>query len=112
MVNSRAKWCDYERKIAIEMRELWFTDCLTSRAESKSLDDCWVDLVETGDYNFQLKCYTNFSVRKCIEVLKTMTERLVGRRQAKNTNIILVKIKSKGEVVVMSKKDFYKLITK
>ena len=45
--NNRKRGCDFERKIAQELRELGYDGVKTTRAESKSLDDKKVDLVDT-----------------------------------------------------------------
>lgn len=50
----RNKGHRYETKIAQELRKLGFTDVVTSRSESKSMDDKKVDLV---DRSGKLPCY-------------------------------------------------------
>ena len=50
----RNKGHRYETKIAQELRNLGFTDVVTSRSESKSMDDKKVDLV---DRSGKLPCY-------------------------------------------------------
>ena len=50
----RNKGQRYETKIAQELRNLGFTDVVTSRSESKSMDDKKVDLV---DRSGKLPCY-------------------------------------------------------
>ena len=52
--NSRRRGAQYEQLIAKELRELGFEGVVTSRAESKSMDDNKIDLV---DKNNQLPCY-------------------------------------------------------
>lgn len=46
---NRARGNDYERKIARELRELGFPGVVTSRAESKSMDDKKIDLIDKDD---------------------------------------------------------------
>lgn len=53
-VYCRNKGHRYETKIAQELRNLGFTDVVTSRSESKSMDDKKVDLV---DRSGKLPCY-------------------------------------------------------
>ncbi len=53
-MNSRNKGNSFERKIMNELLELGY-DCLTSRNESKRLDDAGVDLVDNTPFYFQLK---------------------------------------------------------
>ena len=43
---SRNKGHAYEQKIAKELRELGFSEVVTSRSESKSMDDNKVDLID------------------------------------------------------------------
>ena len=45
----------YERQAMNLMRGIGFTECKTSRSESKSRDDAGVDLVGTGCLNVQAK---------------------------------------------------------
>ena len=54
MTNGRNKGHGFERKIMSELKELGY-DCLTSRNESKRLDDAGVDLVDSTPFYFQLK---------------------------------------------------------
>jgi len=103
MINSRTKGNTYERKLAQEYRELWFTECVTARAESKILDDSWVDLAFTDPFQVQSKCYTNFWSTQIIETLKKMPNN-------SKYNVVHVKIKNKGELVAMSKTDYYELL--
>lgn len=106
MVNSRKKGNDYERKLAKEFRELWYEKCCTSRAESKIMDDAWVDLMFTDQRYVQAKCYKKFSWAKIIQTLKQMPN------HKWKINTVFLKITNKGEMVCMSKKDFYRLIKK
>ena len=59
---NRTRGHDYERLIANELRELGFPGIVTSRLESKKMDDSKVDLVDTeGKLYFypQLKATIN-----------------------------------------------------
>lgn len=56
--NNRNRGHNYERLIAEELRELGFPGVVTSRSESKSMDDKKVDLIDTENklfFNPQLK---------------------------------------------------------
>lgn len=106
MVNSRNKWNAYERKLMNEYQDLWFEDCLTSRNESKRLDDSWVDLAYTDPFNIQAKAYKNFSWWQIIKTLKNMPK-------DSNFNILHLKIDKvweRGEVVAIDKKDWYEIL--
>lgn len=57
--NNRTRGHNYERLIANELRDLGFHGVVTTRLESKSLDDKKIDLVDTEGKLFfypQLKC--------------------------------------------------------
>ena len=102
MKNSRNKGSSYERKLAKEFRSFGFTDCKTSRYASKMLDDMKVDLTNTGFFNVQAKAVERLSP-SYHEILKSMPK-------DSNYNIIFHKRNNKGEVVVMSKEDFYEIL--
>ncbi|MBO7211824.1 MAG: hypothetical protein J6V44_12570 [Methanobrevibacter sp.] len=56
---SKKKGNRYELKIAHELQELGFTGIVTSRSESKKMDDNKVDLIDTEGklpISIQLKC--------------------------------------------------------
>lgn len=44
---NKARGSEYERKIAKELRELGFTGVVTSRSESKAMDNNKVDIIDT-----------------------------------------------------------------
>lgn len=59
---NRARGNAYEVQIAKELRDLGFTGVVTSRSESKSIDDRKVDLVDVENklfFNPQLKATIN-----------------------------------------------------
>lgn len=101
-LNSRSKGNAYEIRIASEMRTLGFDNCITSRAESKSMDDKGVDLMYTGPFYFQLKCtekYPNFH-----DLLFNKMPSVF------HIPVVMNKKNRKGEIVCMKKEDFYVLI--
>lgn len=99
--NGRNKGNSYERKLAKEWRELGF-ETKTSRYESKMLDDMKVDLTNTGFFNVQAKAVERLSP-SYHEILDSMPK-------DNNYNVIFHKRNRKGEVVVMTKDDFYELV--
>ena len=99
--NSRAVGCAYERQIRLELIDLGWADCQTSRFASKMTDDMLVDFVNTKPFNIQAKRWSHAPAYQ--EVLKAMP-------QDSNYNVVIHKKPNKGEVVVMSKEDFYELI--
>ena len=100
-INSRSKGTSYERKLAKEWREFGF-NTKTSRYESKMLDDMKVDLTNTGIFNIQAKAVERLSP-SYHDILDSMPK-------DNNYNCIFHKRNRKGEVVVMTKEDFYDIV--
>lgn len=98
---SRAKGHQYERKLMSELKALGWENCMTSRYESKRLDDAMVDFVHTDPFNIQAKAW---------ERAPSYHDVLDGMPKDSNINIIVHKRNRNGEVVVMTKDDFYRLI--
>ena len=101
MPHSKNKGSAYERKLAKEMRSFGYVNCKTSRFESKMLDDAGVDLTNTGMFNIQAKAVERLSP-SYHEILSSMPK-------DNNYNLIYHKRNRKGEVVVMSKEDWYEI---
>tara|TARA_Y100000593_G_C4142276_1_gene252879 strand:- start:196 stop:534 length:339 start_codon:yes stop_codon:yes gene_type:complete len=99
---NRNKGNNYERELAKEFRELGFSNCVTSRSESKRRDDAGVDLCYTGCLNVQAKAWK--SAPSYHKILKEMPD------EAGQHNVIFHKRPRQGDVVVMRKEDFYELI--
>jgi hypothetical protein len=101
--SARNKGHSYERKIVKEFMKLGWKDCVTSRSESKRTDDAGVDLMYTEPYNVQCKAQEKMT-ENYFDLLDSMPD--------KGINVIFHKRNYKGEVAVLSKEDFYKLIKK
>ena len=110
----RNKGHRYETKIAQELRNLGFTDVVTSRSESKSMDDKKVDLV---DRSGKLPCYKQLKntvntpqyhaiKKEC--PLKDKPFIVIWNKQVKKEKVF----GSAGEVVIMDKDFFYELLSK
>lgn len=99
--NSRAVGHTYERALRLELIELGWDKCQTSRYASRETDNANVDFVETPPFQIQAKRWK--SAPSYHEILASMP-------QNENYNIIIHKRPNKGEVVVMSKSDFYEII--
>lgn len=104
----------YERQIAKELRELGFKCVVTSRSESKSTDDDKIDLIDKcGELPFniqiQLKKTTStpsyFKIRKQSSVDNESFVIIWNKQKKATTNMV-----SDGEVVMIDKNLFYKLI--
>lgn len=99
--SARQKGHAYERKIKNEFIEIGFSDCETSRYESKKVDDSKVDLCNTGPFNVQCKA---------VETLGSAHKTLKEMPTDENINLVFHKRNRKGEVVSMMKEDFYKIL--
>jgi hypothetical protein len=99
--NSRAVGHAYERLIRLELIDLGWDSCMTSRYASRETDDANVDFVNTKPFNIQAKRWSHAPAYQ--EVLKSMP-------QDTNYNVVIHKKPNKGEVVVMDKSTFYELI--
>jgi len=99
--NSRSVGHTYERIIRREMIELGWDKCVTSRYGSKEMDDQLVDLLHTPPFNLQIKRWK--SAPSYHDILNAMPK-------DSNYNVIIHKRPNRGEVVVMSKSDFYEII--
>ena len=99
-MNARNKGHAYERKIAKELKD-FYPDCVTSRYGNRMMDDMGVDLINTDPFNVQCKA---------VERLGTYHDILKSMPEDNNYNLIFHKRNNRGEVVVMSKDDFYELL--
>lgn len=98
---NRDKGHRYERQLAQEFRDLGFTSTITSRYGSRLRDDECVDLLYTQPFSIQAKCYA--TAPSYIKWLKEMPK-------DGNYNVVIHKKPNVGEVVVMSKEDFYEIV--
>ena len=109
---NRNRGHNYETKVAKEIRELGYDGIVTSRSESKQMDNNKVDLIDT---NGKLPC--NIQLKKTIQTpnyFKIRSESTVdpesfcliwAKQEPKEKNICTV-----GEAVIMDKQFFYKLL--
>ena len=100
-INARKKGHAFELAIAKQMREMGFSDCCSSRLESKSLDDAGVDLCHTKPFNIQAKA-----------VEKTINHHAILERMPNdpNYNLVVQKKNRQGVVVSMRWDDFIELL--
>jgi hypothetical protein len=109
---NRTRGHDFERTIVSELKDIGYTGCVTSRSESKSMDDKKIDIIDTEN---KLPCY--------IQAKATMnTPDYFGIEKAcplkdKPFVVFWNKIKattstfrSEGQIVMIPKTFFYDLI--
>lgn len=99
-MKSRTKGHGFERNIAAKLREIW-PHCMTSRAGNPQADQMGVDLINTGQFNFQLKA---------MERSPTYHSILDQMPKDGNYNVILHKRNRKGIIAVMDFDDFIEII--
>lgn len=101
-----------ELEIAKELRELGFDKIVSTRFESKRMDDAGVDLIQLPHPNVPLPCYVQ--VKKTIntpseELLKVELEKplvIVHQKQVKKGS----RFYTDDQYVMMKKDFFYKLL--
>ena len=98
-INSRAKGHTFETTIAQELRDMGY-DCVTSRSESRRLDDAGVDLVDDTPFYFQLKR---------VEKLRPV-DMILDAMPDKKVRVVLSKRSRKDAVISMRWDDFKKLM--
>lgn len=99
-INARAKGHTYERDVARKFREAGFPDCVTSRLESKRMDDLGVDLCYTAPWLVQCKA---------VEKLGPVHD-LLQRMPSGGMPVIFHKRSRKGTVVSMREEDFWRVV--
>mgnify|MGYP007022376650 CR=1 FL=1 len=110
--NSISRGNAYERRIAQELRDLGFTGVVTSRSESKRMDNAKVDLIDT---EHKLKCLLQLKLTQATPNYFKIREECPIKdapfciiwNKTKPTDSTY---RSEGEVVILDKDFFYKLI--
>jgi hypothetical protein len=100
-VNGRIKGHAYERATVAQFKTLGFPDAVTSRYESKSMDDQKVDLCNT--YPFHVQC-------KAVEKLPKSYHAILDEMPDHGVNILLHKKNRQGTVVALKESDFYRIV--
>lgn len=111
---NRARGNAYEVQIAKELRDLGFSGVVTSRSESKAMDDRKVDLVDTDNllcFYPQLKATINTPDYFGISESCPLKDKpfVIFWKKIKPTESTF---RATGEVVMVPKDFFYKLIKK
>ena len=110
--NNRRRGNSYEVKIAKEIRELGFTGVVTSRSESKAMDDKKVDFIDTEN---KLPVY--LQAKKTIQTPNYL--KIQSECPLKDKPFVIIwnsqkatesTFRSLGEVAIMQKDFFYQLL--
>lgn len=99
---NRNKGHNYERQLVKDFKKLGFENCVTSRYGSKMLDDQGIDLMNTGDFAIQAKCY-----KRNPQYKKVLADMVV-----KPTDVPIIFHKAPGgkEYCILHKEDMMELI--
>lgn len=117
---NRQKGQDLERQIARDLRELGFTKTRTSRAASKLLDDCGVDIVYGPPYLIQAKSGYQRN-RPKYELIYEKTKELLAKNLPDNSPelqmpiVLIHKLNGRGSqnfVVTLEYIEFLKFLEK
>tara|TARA_E500000081_G_C6078966_1_gene326796 strand:- start:549 stop:866 length:318 start_codon:yes stop_codon:yes gene_type:complete len=100
MINARAKGHAYELQIVNRLKELGY-DAVTSRSESKRMDDLGVDIIDNTD--FYIQC-------KAVEKLKPSLHDILKRMPTDKVPVVYHKRNNMGTIVSLKLKDFEKLL--
>jgi len=100
MINSRNKGKAFEIKFAEYLR-IYGYDAVTSRSESRNLDNLGVDMVDNTKFYFQLKAVENMK-RSYHDILASMPKDKIP--------IVVHKRNHKGTIIAMSLEDFSNLL--
>ncbi len=114
-MNNRRRGHNYERQIVKELKEIGFEGIVTSRAESKNMDDRGVDIFDLNQTSTTMPFYV-----QCKLSTKNIAydELLASEKLPKDKPLIIFHKKAekantnftvKGEYVILNKKDFYNL---
>jgi len=98
--NNRRKGHTFERTICQKLKSV-FPEAMTSRAGDRSKDSQGVDILNTKPFNIQAKSKINFP--NPATIFKEMPK-------DSNYNVLAVKLKSKGNYIVMEMDDFLEVL--
>jgi hypothetical protein len=95
--SARQKGHQYELTVRDYFRELGYKDCVSSRSESKNLDDKGVDLCYTGPFNVQCKA---------VENLGSLHKIIASMPDDHKFNVVFHKRNRQGTIVAMDLDSF------
>ena len=99
MNKNRDKGHRYERKIINELKEQGYK-AVSSRSESRTMDDQGVDIIT--DYPFHIQCKNTIRLPEPYKIFMKMPK--------DKPNVIFWTKNFKEDLVILRKDDFYKLI--
>lgn len=100
-INARQKGHAFERENMHLFREVGYEKCVTSRSESKNLDDMGIDLVYTGEFDVQCKRVEKLNVSKVMDGMP--------KRDGK-IPLVFHKQNRYPALVTMKREDFFMLV--
>lgn len=101
-INSRVKGKSFELAVIKTFKEKGWTECVSSRSESKRTDDAGIDLCYSEP--FQVQC-------KAVEKLSPAPHDIV-KQMPEGMNVIFHKKNHKGVMVYMTEELFWELVEK
>lgn len=110
---NRSAGINAEQKIAKELRELGFDLVVTTRAESKNMDDMGVDLIQLKNCKNELPCFIqvkkSINTPNIVQILQTKLEKplIIIHKKVEKRSSRFYEI---GDFVYMTKEFFYKLL--
>ena len=100
-INARKKGATYELQIRDWFKELGWKDAVSSRSESKNMDDKGVDLCYTAPFAVQAKA---------VEKLGSIHDILAKMPNDSNYNLVFHKKNRKGTIVAITIEDFKEIL--
>jgi len=102
---------NFERAIVNELKELGHEDVVTSRAESRNMDNAGVDIFGK-EFPFYIQCKNSKTYQKIHELvtsdlLPKDKPTIVFQRKTKK---VVTKFVTEGDYVSMSKETFYEIL--
>lgn len=98
-INARKKGHAYELVVRDLFKELGYTECVSSRSESKNLDDKGVDLCYTGPFHVQCKAVENLG----------SLHKILASMPKEKMNVVFHKKNRQGTIVAMDVETFLTL---
>lgn len=98
----RAKGHKYELDVIKLFKDLGWKECVSSRSESKRLDDAGIDICYSKPFNIQAKA---------VEKLGNLHDVLIKMpKKTGEFNLVFHKRNYKGSIVAMSQEDFITIL--